>query len=112
MNAGGPQRREPTPAYLSTPEQFVAAVVIVVALLAVVLPWQLDLDGLALWLPVALGAVAFVVTWVVIIRLLLRRSADPAAKPAPEVSRRRSLIASLALLLGAVAIAIRLFVVD
>jgi hypothetical protein len=107
-----PGGREPQPAYLSTPEQFTAAVVIVFALIAVILPWQLDADGAALWLPVILGAAVFIGTWVVLIRTLLRRSRDPASRPAPEVSRRRSLIASAALLVGALAIATRLFLLD
>lgn len=102
--------REPTPSYLSTVEQFIAAVVIVGALLAVFVPWQLDVAGMARWLPVIGGVVVFVATWVVAVRVVLRRRRDPGAKPAPEVSRRRQRIASIALLVGAIAIAIGMLI--
>lgn len=112
MTAPRSDPREPTPSYLSTPEQIVAAVTTVAALVTIILPWQLDADGIALWLPVLLGAAAFALTWVVTIRVVIRRSGDPASRPPPEVSRRRRIIASVALLVGIVAISIRLFVLD
>lgn len=107
----GTGRREPSPALLSTPEQFIIAFVVVVALITMILPWQLDVEGTALWLPVALGAVAFVAAWAAMGWLVYRRSRSPEGPP-PHVSRRRNRIAVAALLVGAAAVATRLFIVD